>query len=157
MACLAGVPQNCYCAAFTETICETACSEVCYIERRNNVGRTISLPMLLAAARLRFAGLRGNLADAVTIYQALCVHSKTTDPSGFHFLQRSGRSSVRRLLNEHQEHSASSTLSRARACVLGWKAVAAELVCCRFGLLVARQVQEGIRKLIRLPAAVGAG
>ena len=102
-------------SASTETICETACSEVRYIERRNIVGRTISLPGLVAAARLRFAGLRGNLADAVTIYQALCIHFKTTDPSGFHFLRRSGRSSGRRLLNEHQEHSASSTLSRARA------------------------------------------
>ena len=77
--------RNSTASASTETICETACSEVRYIERRNIVGRTISLPGLVAAARLRFAGLRGNLADAVTIYQALCIHVKTTDPSGFHF------------------------------------------------------------------------
>ena len=40
---------------------------------------------------------------------------------------------------------------------LGWKAVAAELVCCRFGLRVARQVQEGISKIMRQPAALGVG
>ena len=79
------------------------------------MGRTVSLPGIVASARLRFAGLRGNLADAVTIYQALCIHFKTTDPSSFHFLRRLTRKSGSRLLNEHQEYSASSTLSRARA------------------------------------------
>ena len=46
-----------------ETICETVCADLRYIEWRNIVGHELSVTALVSGTRLRFAGFRGNLAD----------------------------------------------------------------------------------------------
>jgi hypothetical protein len=102
--------------AAVETICETVCSDLRYIERRNTVGRTLGTSALVAATRLRFAGFRGNLADASGIYSALCNHFETTDPAQFHFQRRrKDRVSGRQVLSEKYAHGDSCALSHIRA------------------------------------------
>ena len=50
-------------AVTMETLCEGWFSELRYLERRNSVGRSISLPNLIDSCKLRILGFQGSGGD----------------------------------------------------------------------------------------------
>lgn len=100
-----------------ETMCESVASTLRYIERKNSVGRDTSLKTIVVAARLRCAGLRGDLSDAAFIWRALCHLFGTHDPERMHFMRRQPRrgSGGRMVLDDKYVHGPSCAVSQARA------------------------------------------
>jgi len=72
-----------------EAITEGCCSHLRFLERRNVVGRDVSLGRLSAATSLRASGLRGDLLDLPVLYKALEQHFQG-GPETFHFQRSSG-------------------------------------------------------------------
>ena len=105
-------------AIIMETMCETLGSDLRFMERKNSVGRDLSVGSLVKGTLLRAAGFRGDLTDGVGIFKALCRHFKTDgDACQFHFVRRSRRATGagRLLLDEKYILGPSCTLSRERA------------------------------------------
>ena len=103
-------------AIIMETVCETLASDLRFMERKNSVGRDISLVSLVQGTLLRAAGFRGDLTDGVGVFKALCRHFKTDgDASKFHFCRRKRRLAGKLLLDEKYVLGPSCTVSRERA------------------------------------------
>ena len=102
-----------------ETMCESVASTLRYMERKNSVGRDTSLKTIVVAARLRCAGLRGDLSDAAFIWRALCHLFGTHDPERMHFLRRNPRRGGRMLLDDKYAYGPSCAISQARARAFG--------------------------------------
>ena len=99
----------------TQTLCETANSALRMIERRNSVGRPLSVQRLVEATRLRCAGVRGDSSDLALIWRALRRHFDTHDEtSEVHFF-RQKPTSQRRLGSMVGASSVAIGSARARA------------------------------------------
>jgi hypothetical protein len=108
--------RRCYMKSITvETICESIASCLRYYERKNSVGRDCSLAAVVVGARLRMAGLRGDLRDASFIWRGLvhCFGSK--DPQNWGFCRRGARRAGRKLLNTNRTFGSSCATSTERA------------------------------------------
>ena len=78
--------MRCFC---TQTMCETANSSLRMIERRNAVGRPLSVKPLVESTRLRCAGVRGNMTDVALLWRGLCRHFGVPLNTGdMHFFRR---------------------------------------------------------------------
>ena len=104
-------------ASAMEIVNESIGSDLRYLERRACVGARPSLQKLVCATRLRFSGLRGNIFDVGTVFNALCPHFGTDDPSEFHFCRKRQRlpTGGRMLMDEKYVFGPSCTLARTRA------------------------------------------
>ena len=104
-----------------ETMCESVASMLRYFERKNSVGRDASLKTIVVGARLRCAGLRGDLSDAAFIWRALCHLFRTRDPERMHFMRRDARRGGigRMLLDDKYAYGPSCAISQARARAFG--------------------------------------
>ncbi len=60
--------MRCMC---TQTMCESANSALRLLERRNSIGRTLSVQALVESTRLRCAGVRGDRSDEALLWRAL--------------------------------------------------------------------------------------